>query len=61
MATCLLTGEPFVKNIDLNSLKAEILTQQDLKTMKSFRKLRTEEYGYLVLADRLLREYRAEN
>ena len=33
-------------------------TQDDLKTMKAFRKLRTGDYGYLVLADRLLQEYR---
>lgn len=61
MATCLLTGKPFEKNVDLDSLKTENLTQEDLKTMKAFRKFKSDEYGYLVLADRLLREYRAEN
>ncbi len=32
--------------------------QKDLLTMKAFRKARSDDYGYLVLADRLLREYR---
>ena len=58
MATCLLTGEPFNRNADLDALKSEQLTQDDLKTMKAFRKLKTDEYGYLVLSDRLLRKYR---
>lgn len=58
MAACLLTGVPFDRNADLEGLKSESLTQDDLKTMKAFRKLRTGDYGYLVLADRLLQEYR---
>ena len=57
-AACMLTGVPFDRNADLEGLKTESLTQKDLKTMKAFRKLRTGDYGYLVLADRLLREYR---
>lgn len=60
MATCLLTGKPFEKNVDLDSLKTENLTQEDLKTMKAFRKFKSDEYGYLVLADRLLSKYREE-
>ncbi len=55
---CLLTGVPFDRNADLEGLRSESLTQDDLKTMKAFRKLRTGDYGYLVLADRLLQEYR---
>ena len=58
MASCLLTGVPFDRNADLVGLKSESLTQEDLKTMKAFRKLRTGDYGSLVLADRLLQEYR---
>ncbi len=58
MTACLLTGEPFERSADLEELRSETLTQEDLKTMKSFRKLRTDGYGYLVLADRLLRDYR---
>ena len=58
MAACLLTGVPFDRSADLEGLKTESLTQDDLKTMREFRKLRTGDYGYLVLADRLLREYR---
>ncbi len=61
MATCLLTGAPFENNVDLNGLKTENLSQEDLKTMKAFRKLKSGEYGYLVLADRLLRKYRAND
>ena len=34
------------------------LTQDDLKQMKALRRLRTNGYEYLVLADRLLAEYR---
>jgi len=60
MATCLLTGKPFEKNVDLDSLKTENLTQEDLKTMKAFRKFKSDEYGYLVLADRLLSKYKEE-
>ena len=55
MATCLLTGRQFERNVDLEGLKSDNLTQEDLKTMKAFRKLKTGSYGYLVLADRLLR------
>lgn len=58
MAACLLTETPFVKSLDMDSLRAENLSQKDLLTMKAFRKTRSDNYGYLVLADRLLREYR---
>ena len=58
MAACLLTGKPFDRSVDLEALRSETLTQEDLKTMKSFRKLRTNGYGYLVLADRLLQDHR---
>lgn len=58
MAACLLLEKPFEKNIDMESLRTENLTQKDLLTMKTFRKTRSHEYGYLVLADRLLKEYR---
>ena len=58
MAACLLTGEPFDRSANLEELKSELLTQDDLKTMKAFRKLRSDGYGYLVMADRLLARYR---
>ena len=57
-AACLLTGVTFDRSSDLESLKSESLTQEDMKTMKAFRKLKTGEYGYLVLADQLLQIYR---
>lgn len=57
-AACLLTGMPFDRKANLDSLKSEPLTQEDLKTMKALRKLKTGDYGYLVLADHLLRGYR---
>ena len=58
MAACLLTETPFEKIVDVEELRTENLTQKDLLTMKAFRKARSDDYGYLVLADRLLREYR---
>lgn len=58
MAACILTETPFEKSLDMDSLRTENLTQKDLLTMKAFRKTRSDGYGYLVLADRLLREYR---
>lgn len=61
MATCLLTGKPFEKPSDPDSLRSENLTQEDLKHMKSFKKVRDNSYAYLVLADRLLAEYRGRN
>ena len=58
MAASLLTGQPFQKDIDIDSFKDENLTQPELMVMSSFRKRRSNAYGHLVLADRLLREYR---
>ena len=58
MASCLLTGVPFDRSVNLDELRQETLTQDDLKTMKAFRKLRTDGYGYLVMADQLLKDYR---
>ncbi|MBQ3367172.1 MAG: hypothetical protein IJG43_10905, partial [Acidaminococcaceae bacterium] len=57
LATCLLTGSNFeiIGNTDIRS---EALSQADLKTMKNFKKIRTDGYGYLILADKLLSEYR---
>lgn len=54
----MISREPFDRSTDLEALRSETLTQEDLKTMKSFRKLKTDGYGYLVLADRLLHDYR---
>ena len=39
-------------------IRSEALSQADLKTMKNFKKIRTDGYGYLILADKLLSEYR---
>ena len=58
LAACLLTGSALEREPDMDSLRHEKLTQTDLQTMKYFRKLRTDAYGYLVLADRMLRDYR---
>ena len=61
MAACILTGTSFEKNIDAEKLRSETLTQKDLLTMKSFRKARTDGYGYLILADRLLSSFREKD
>ena len=58
MAACLLTGEQFIRVFDIETLRKEALFQKDLLTMKSIRKARTDDFGYLVLADRLLSKYR---
>lgn len=58
MASCLLTGKPYIRDFDIEELRKETLTQKDLLTMKSIRKARTDDFGYLVLADKLLGEYR---
>ena len=58
MAACLLTNRPFERDIDMDSLRAENLTQKDFLTMKGFRRTQSKGYGYLILADRLLKEYR---
>ena len=58
LAACLLTGTPFERVIDYENFKNETLTQEDLMTMKAFRKLKTTAYTYLVMADRLLSDYR---
>ena len=58
MAACLLSNAPFEKNANFQDLRNEKLTQGDLLTMKGLRKSMTDGYGYLVLADRLLRECR---
>lgn len=57
MAACLLMNHPFEKNIDAETLRFENLTRPELMPMKSFRKRRTDGYGYLILADRLLQKY----
>lgn len=53
-AACLLSKEPFAKSPNYDVLKKENLINKELKTMVSFRKLNSGEYGYLVLADKLL-------
>ena len=58
MAACILTRQPFIKIKDSEFFKNESLTQDDLKYMKNFRKLRDTSYAHLVQADRLLNEYR---
>lgn len=58
MATCLLTNQPFARSFDAEELRNEPLSQNDLKLMQFFRKQRTDSYAYLVLADRLLSEFR---
>ncbi len=58
MAACLLTGNPFERPDNPESLRGEKLLQDDLKNMKAFKKVRDDSYAYLVMADRLLKEYR---
>lgn len=60
MAACLLTGHTFEHLKNADTLKTESLTREDMKTMRAFRKTRTDAYGYLILADRLLQEYRGD-
>ena len=59
MAACLLSGHPFEAPTEVGALHKENIVQEDLKSMKSFRKQRTDGYAYLVLADRLLTEIRS--
>lgn len=59
MASCLLTGQPFIRLEDPESLRGENLMQDDLKNLKSFKKVRDDGYAYLVLADRILSKYRS--
>lgn len=59
MAACLLTDRPFEKEIDTDELMDEKLTQPELMSLKTFRRTQRDAYGYLVLADRILQEYRA--
>ena len=58
LAACLLTGQPFLRAADQETVRTEPLTQADLKTMKALRKIRGDGYIYLVLADKALQEYR---
>lgn len=60
MAACLLTGKPYEKKIDADYLIDEKLTQAELMDLKTFRRTQKEKYGYLVLADHLLQEYRRD-
>lgn len=57
MAACLLTGHPFEKDVMTATDRDEKIMEPDLLYLKSFRKLRTNGYEYLVRADKLLREY----
>ncbi len=59
LSACILTGHVFERPSDPEGLKKENLSQDDLKNMKAFRKIRDYGYAYLVLADRLLAEYRS--
>ena len=58
LASCLLTNQAFSAVEDPETQRSENLTQDDLKTMRTMKKLRTDSYAYLVKADRLLSEYR---
>ena len=58
MAASLLVGEPFETIEDPSAYKQEVLSQSDLKFLKSFRKIDPLGYGYLVKADKLLNTYR---
>ena len=51
--------EIFEAPTEVGALHKENIVQEDLKSMKSFRKQRTDGYAYLVLADRLLTEIRS--
>ncbi len=57
MLACLLTGAPFAV-VDARQHNQENLTQTDLLAMRSFRKIDPLAYGYLVKADKLLRDFR---
>jgi hypothetical protein len=61
MAVCILMNHPFEREIDIENLRTEELSQKDLKTMKAFRKVKSDNYGYLILADHLLKKYREGN
>ncbi len=58
MAACLLTETPFERIDHPDQYKQEKLTQKDLILLKTIRKADPTGYGYVVIADRLLAEYR---
>lgn len=58
LAACLLAQKYIPMPEDKEQLRQKLLTQADLKSMKSLRKLRNDGYLYLVLADKMLAEYR---
>lgn len=59
MAACLLTGHSPERGIEYAQYKNEKLTQQETMELKAFRKINSDSYGLLVLADRMLQEYRS--
>ena len=58
LATCLLTDSAFQGVTDPLEYSSERLSDEKMNTMKSMRRLDPEGYAYLVLADRLLGEYK---
>lgn len=61
MATCLLTGHPFDKNVEPMTDRDKNLSEPGLQYLKLFKRLRTNGYEYLVRTDQLLREYKDNN
>ena len=58
LAASILTNTPFEIITNIEDYKSEKLTQPDILMMKSFRKIDLTGFGYLIKADRLLKEYR---
>jgi hypothetical protein len=58
MASCILTETPFVKIIDPSEYIQEKLTNEDFLKLKNLKKVEPVGYGYLVKAERLIREYK---
>ncbi|MBO4360079.1 MAG: nucleotidyl transferase AbiEii/AbiGii toxin family protein [Eubacteriaceae bacterium] len=61
LASCLLTDTPFERISDPGPFKNDILTQPDIRMLKTIKKANPVGFGYLVKADRLLASYRTHS
>ena len=57
MAVCLLTENPFERIVEPGEFHHEKLFHEDFQKLRSLRKADPVGYGYIVKADRLLKEY----
>lgn len=57
IAACLLTGTPFELVTNPELYKQEDLIGSEIKKLRNIRKMKSADYAYLVIADRLLEGY----